>query len=180
MANYFGEQRFGRQGYNLDKAWTMLTQGRRERDRHRRGLYLSAARSALFNQVLGWRIAQQTWNTILSGERAMLDGSQATFVVETPDAALHERARQLDIHPTGPLYGRGDSGVGAAVQALESEVLAAYAPWREGLENAGLSHQRRALRVRIGNLHWSLAEPGELALEFDLPRAPMRPSCSAN
>ena len=192
MANYFGKQRFGLQGQNLQKAWTMLTRGRRERDRHRRGLYLSAARSALFNQVLGRRVLAGTWNNILVGERAMLDGSQATFAVAVPRVSQHEdhgagqdsddgsqgdleatvlaRARQLDIHPTGPLWGRGDRGVDGDVLALEMEVLEPYLEWREGLEKAGLNHERRALRVALRTLAWSLAGSGNVEINFDLPR----------
>lgn len=50
VPNYFGEQRFGREAGNLARAEAMLSG--RWRDRHQRGLYLSAARSALFNAVL--------------------------------------------------------------------------------------------------------------------------------
>ncbi|MDQ3618292.1 MAG: tRNA pseudouridine(13) synthase TruD, partial [Pseudomonadota bacterium] len=53
VPNYFGEQRFGRDGDNIANALAMFA-GRRVR-REQRGLLLSAARSELFNRVLAAR-----------------------------------------------------------------------------------------------------------------------------
>jgi tRNA pseudouridine13 synthase len=50
--NYFGEQRFGWQGNNLHKASDLIARGRLKGNRHATGLYLSAARSWLFNLML--------------------------------------------------------------------------------------------------------------------------------
>jgi len=71
VPNYFGEQRFGRGGSNLQAAQSMFA-GHRVKDRHLRGLYLSAARSFLFNEVLAARIAEGNWNQVLAGEALML------------------------------------------------------------------------------------------------------------
>jgi tRNA pseudouridine13 synthase len=66
--NYFGPQRFGHHGNNLQHAQRMLCDGQRVRERHRRGLCLSAARSALFNQVLAARVRDNSWAALLAGE----------------------------------------------------------------------------------------------------------------
>ena len=50
--NYFGEQRFGWRGNNLHKVSELVDQGRLKGNRHSTGLYLSAARSWLFNLTL--------------------------------------------------------------------------------------------------------------------------------
>jgi tRNA pseudouridine13 synthase len=47
IANYYGEQRFGNQGQNVNKALTMFRGDKVKREQ--RSLYLSAARSYLFN-----------------------------------------------------------------------------------------------------------------------------------
>jgi len=54
--NYFGEQRFGHDGNNLDHGWALL-QKRKLRHHKKKAIYLSALRSFLFNQVLSARIA---------------------------------------------------------------------------------------------------------------------------
>ncbi|MBT8103881.1 MAG: tRNA pseudouridine(13) synthase TruD, partial [Gammaproteobacteria bacterium] len=73
VPNYFGEQRFGRGGSNvaLAGAWS---QGKRL-PRHKRSIAISAARSYLFNQILDARVRDQSWNRLVSGDVANLDGS---------------------------------------------------------------------------------------------------------
>ena len=45
---------------------------------------LSAARSELFNRVLGARVHAQRWDTGLDGEVWMLDGSRSVFMAVRP------------------------------------------------------------------------------------------------
>ncbi|HUH89890.1 MAG TPA: tRNA pseudouridine(13) synthase TruD, partial [Lysobacter sp.] len=103
VPNYFGEQRFGHGGDNVGQALAMFA-GRRVR-REERGMLLSAARSALFNQVLAARVARDCWDTPLEGEVWMLDGSRSVFGPEPFNDALAQRLAAFDIHPSGPLWG---------------------------------------------------------------------------
>ena len=77
IPNYFGEQRFGRGGDNVESARRMFS-GERVR-REQRSIYLSAARSEIFNAVVGGRINAGNWNTGAAGEVWMLDGTQSVF-----------------------------------------------------------------------------------------------------
>ena len=52
VPNYFGEQRFGRQGNNLNRASELIVAGRLKGNRQGTGMYLSAARSWLYNLLL--------------------------------------------------------------------------------------------------------------------------------
>lgn len=61
VPNYFGEQRFGRDCGNLDRADALLAGKIRVRDHQKRGLYLSAARSYLFNLILSARVKDNSW-----------------------------------------------------------------------------------------------------------------------
>jgi len=168
VPNYFGEQRFGHGHGNLHRA-VALFQGRlRERDRHRRGLCLSAARAFLFNLVLSRRVHEQSWQAVLEGEALMPDGSHGFFVAEHPDAEIEARLRRQEIHPSGPLWGQGRPPVQGAALALEEAVLAAHVTLREGLERAGLRQERRPLRLPIPDLQWRLADT-TLELSFFLP-----------
>lgn len=167
--NGFGEQRFG--GNNIARARALFAgELRRKPSRHKRGFYLSAARSLLFNQVLERRIRDGSWNRILPGDVAMLDGSQAFFVPEPEDGEVQGRCERLDLHPSGPLAGAGDSPVSDSVAALEQQVFDDEPDLVRGLEHFRLRHERRALRMRVGELEWNRIGPNTLQLTFTLGR----------
>lgn len=169
VPNYFGEQRFGREGDNLDAARSMFA-GRRV-GREKRGILLSAARSELFNRVLAARVEAGTWNTALEGEVWMLDGTRSVFGPVELDDMLLQRLASFDVHPTGPLWGRGALRTTGAALAVESAALGDddAMTLREGLERAGLGQERRSLRLRPQCLEWTWREPHVLELRFQLP-----------
>ena len=105
VPNYFGEQRFGHDGGNIELAYEVLAGKRVKRDT--RSIAISAARSFLFNHILDARVRDGSWNQLLDGERANLDGSGSVFDVTTVDDELRERCEQLDLHPTATLWGDG-------------------------------------------------------------------------
>ncbi len=169
VPNYFGEQRFGQDAGNLDKAEAMFKGTLKVRDRHVRGLYLSAARSQLFNQVLSQRVAAGTWNRALPGEALMLEGTHSVFVADTIDATIEQRLAAFDIHPTGPLWGRGTSLARDQALAIEQAALAGDEIFRSGLEQAGLAQERRALRLPVAELQWQFPSRDSVQLSFRLP-----------
>lgn len=169
MPNYFGEQRFGHDGGNLVAAQALFAGRSRRVDRQQRGLYLSAARSLLFNRVLAVRVEQGSWNRLLEGERVMLDGSASSFQAQQIDEELQGRLQAMDVHPSGPLWGRDNPTVSAAAAQLEAEILAGWELWQAGLERAGAEGDRRALRAPVRNLGW-VQEDGDLVLRFSLPK----------
>ena len=98
LPNYFGEQRFGREGDNVAAARRMFAGARVKREQ--RSIYLSAARSAIFNAVLAARIAAGEWNRGREGEVWMLDGTHSVFGPQPMDETLRARCEAQDIHPT--------------------------------------------------------------------------------
>ena len=169
VPNYFGEQRFGRDAGNLHCAQQLFANPRRRMPRNRRSLALSAVRSFLFNQVLSQRVNAATWNVPVDGDAMQLSGSHSYFIADSTDAELPGRARKKDIHPSGPLHGRGEPPVRGACRQLEHDVLAAHADWCAGLEAAGLNQERRALRLMVQELGWRRTGAADLLLEFSLP-----------
>ncbi|MBD9469521.1 tRNA pseudouridine(13) synthase TruD [Pseudoxanthomonas sp. PXM01] len=169
LPNWFGEQRFGRDGGNVAAALAMFA-GRRVR-REQRSLLISAARSELFNRVLAARLADGSWNRGIDGEVWMLAGSRSVFGPEPWSEQLAQRLEDFDIHPTGPLWGAGEPRTQAV--AREREVLALQdddaLALRQGLEREGLRQERRALRLRPDGLAWSWLSPDALRLVFSLP-----------
>lgn len=170
VPNLFGTQRFGRGGANAEHARAMLRGELRVRDRKTRGLYLSALRSLLFNRVLLARVADGTWATALEGEALVLDGSASFFRSDAVDAQLQGRVDSGDVHPSGPLCGRGEPPVGGQVRALEERVLAPERELIEALGGLGLQHERRSLRLPVRGLEWSRGGDATLELRFELPR----------
>ncbi|QFU02681.1 tRNA pseudouridine synthase D [Halomonas sp. THAF5a] len=172
VANYFGPQRFGPHGRNLQRARGVLARGWRKRD-DRDGMLLSAARSFLFNELLAARIRDGSWATPLPGEVVMLDGSASQFGVAPEEAEglveLRERAARLDLHPAGALWGSGDSRAAGEAGAREAAVMARYPHLCDGLERAGVRLGRRALRLRLGEPSLARCD-GALWLSFSLPR----------
>ena len=167
VPNYFGPQRFGWGGGNLAGAERLFA-GRRESDRGRRGLYLSAARSLLFNRVLSARVTDGTWNRALPGDLMTFSGSHSLFTADAATAA-DARLEWLDLHPTGPLPGRGGKHPVGDPAKLEETVLGACPGYLRGLEAAGLRAERRALRLPVAQLHWREEEPGTWRIGFRLP-----------
>jgi tRNA pseudouridine13 synthase len=169
VPNYFGEQRFGRDGDNVGNALAMFA-GRRVARAQRTHL-LSAARSQLFNRVLAARVEAGAWDTALDGEVWMLDGSRSVFGPLPFDEALAARVAAFDIHPSAPLWGRGELRSAGAAEKLELDALADVESLalRAGLEVAGLKQERRATRLRPRDLAWTWLEPQSLELRFELP-----------
>ena len=167
--NYFGAQRFGREGANLGLAQRWFAEGRAPRGRTERSFALSAARATIFNAVLAARVGAGNWDRLEVGDVANLDGSGSIFVVEALDPDLERRCRELDLHPTGPLWGRGEPRVREVPAALERAVGERHEVFASGLAAAGLEQERRALRIRVGALEWAF-EGGDLTLGFELPR----------
>lgn len=169
LPNWFGEQRFGRDGGNVAAALAMFG-GRRVR-RDQRSMLLSAARSELFNRVLAARIAAGNWNRGTDGEVWMLEGSRSVFGPEPWNEVLAQRLEVFDIHPSGPLWGEGEPRTTGACRELELAALADDTAMRlrAGLEQAGLRQERRALRLRPQGLTWEWRGDDVLSLAFALP-----------
>lgn len=166
VPNYFGEQRFGREGGNVAQARGMFA-GRRV-DRDKRHFLLSAARSHIFNAVLAARVERDAWDSPMEGEIWSLAGSRSWFGPEPFDATLSQRLAEGDIHPSGPLWGRGDTPARDEVASLENAMAAENADLAEGLVVAKMDQERRALRMIPKNLAWRWLDDGALELSFEL------------
>jgi len=165
VPNYFGPQRFGRDGANLVAAGASRQRLRPQE----RGFVLSATRSVIFNAVLAERVAAGSWRELRCGDLANLDGRGSFFPVDALDSSLAGRCERLEIHPTGPLWGAGLPSTRAAVLELESRVAARFAGECARCAAAGLRQERRSLRLRVQELSCS-AEAHAVVLRFRLGR----------
>jgi tRNA pseudouridine13 synthase len=164
VANYFGPQRFGRELQNLRRA---VDSGARIET-----FALSAARSLVFNAVLATRVEYGTWDRLQVGDLANIDGRNSFFAVDALDAALEQRLAALQIHPTGPLFGRSSGiGPGGAVIALEQACFLTHESYCAYVRRAGAAAARRPLRLRVEALDYRWLEHTagrDLELRFTL------------
>lgn len=149
--NYFGPQRFGIGGANLDRAMSLdpTTLNRRGRPggkgrggKKRAGsegsknvLYFSAARSWLFNEVLAVRVEDGTW--------------------VAPEA-------------TGPLWGDGGTTASGAMETLERDVVAQTPGLADLFSVTRMKPERRPLAVKPEQLVWQWLDQDSLELAFFL------------
>lgn len=174
VPNYFGSQRFGHDFGNLEKGIALLKGEFKERQRNKKGIYISAVRSWLFNQLLSMRIANGLWDTVQQGDALMIDGSQSCFVEEQLSEEqlseeLEQRLNSQQIHLTGPMWGRGEILAQGAAAEWERATVAQWHWVAELLENIGLKQERRALRLCPQNISLEILSPEECWIEFELP-----------
>lgn len=170
VPNYFGEQRFGFSGNNLNKALDWFEKEYKIKQQNKRSLLLSSARSWLFNLVLSTRLKNNDWLSVYEKEPLNLSGSKSYFVSEDKNVD-QKRLMAMDVHTTGPLWGRGIDKVlpGSSLRSLEESVLVNHPLFLKGLEQAGLSYDRRPLRFVPQNLIWNI-NGNRISLKFSLSR----------
>ena len=145
VPNYFGPQRFGRDGRNVEQAMKWINNGKPTISSFLKSIYISALRSHLFNAVLAERVRMRNWNTLISGDVVVGD------------------------QPTGPMWGRGRSSASELAAYVENCVLKDFCDERDALEWVGLRHERRPLTVYPENLEL-LKEDNQVRLRFSLSK----------
>ena len=153
VPNYFGPQRFGRGGANVDLA-NVWASGKRL-PRHKRSIAISSARSFLFNELLQQRVLDGSWNRLLAGDIANLDGTGSVFAVEALDQELEQRCREMDIHPAAELPGDGSNCGNDA--------------WQIAFDKARVKPGSRSLRLRVQDLQ-AQSDDDSITLSFALGR----------
>ncbi|MDE4455013.1 tRNA pseudouridine(13) synthase TruD [Psychrobacter sp. DAB_AL62B] len=186
VPNYFGPQRFGRNGNNIRTALALFDRPaqqsrpqpkkskRKSAPREQNTMELSAARSLIFNEILAARVRDGSWDTGLAGEVFNLDGSGSIFASEEIDDTLQARVKTGDIHPTGVLWGVGNDKVSGIAAAIETDIVDQSPLLNQlaaGLEQRDIKAQRRALRLPIEALSWEWHDKDDeqaLVLNFTL------------
>lgn len=169
VPNYYGEQRFGHAGQNLNKAAAMFA-GKRVKDRNLRSMLLSSARSYLFNSVVSARIQRGLQQQLLLGDVLMLQGTNSFFVFDDESQRAQTEARILagDVGFSAPLWGRGEVLPRAQAAVIESEAMPELGNFADGLERAGLKQERRQLSLLPQAFSWQWVGQ-DLHLSMQLP-----------
>lgn len=166
VPNYFGEQRFGFKGNNLNWA-DRMADGEVIKNKKIKGFALSASRSYLFNQVISERISQGIFNKPQQGDVFMLSGSNS-FFSESVTEDIETRLNERDIHISAPLFGQGELVSTEQTLALEAQVVEPFENWLNMLVDNGLKQERRSIVLYPENLTWQQVEQ-DVHVSFDLP-----------
>jgi len=145
IPNYFGAQRFGHDGGNIEQGRLMVTREMHVRNKKKKSIYLSAVRSLVFNDILAERINAGLWGKVLEGD-------------------VLDPAKQA----TGALWGRGRISTTGDAAVLENSIAERHAALCEGMEHAGLTQDRRTLAAIPGDLTWNWLGSTQLHLTFSL------------
>lgn len=171
VPHYFGLQRFGRSGSNLDAAKRVARRNPKGLPRlhPKDGMAASAARSAGFNAVLAHRIEAYQWLAVTVGDVVSLAGRGSHFSV-TADELSSAQSRILSgaLDPTAPMAGKRSktSGLQAETEAVVLRTDPELFDWMKRLFR---DEDRRA--VRLLPKHLEAERSGNtLELLFWLPK----------
>jgi tRNA pseudouridine13 synthase len=178
LPDYFGEQRFGRGGDNVDVGLRRLGAARRARA----DIVVSAGQSALFNLYLGLRRERGLLARALAGDLLKKRATGGLFVCEDPTVD-QSRLDAGELVATGPVFGSRMRAPppDSPAAALEAEVLARARIDAQALRalGRGVPGTRRPLAIDVGSVEVaavdaarsSTGEPlaAGVCLSFELP-----------
>jgi len=169
VPNYFGEQRFGIEGGNIERAKALFS-GTKVKDKKKRGIYLSAARSLLFNELVNQRVEDNMFDQLQAGDVLMLAGTQSVFPVEYVDGVLQKRFIEKDVDITAPLWGTGALMTAGEPNRLEQKLTDKFGDFCQGLEKFGLKQERRRIRLTLSEGQVETEQDNNIVhLSFFLP-----------
>jgi len=170
VPNYFGSQRFGHHGNNIDRALRWSRGEINVKERSKRSFYLSSARSALFNLVVNDRLQRFGREYVLPGDALQLAGRGSWFVATDDDMpTLPARVASGELMLTAPLPGDGEPGSAGEALAFEQACLAGQPELLALLRRERVEPARRALLLRPADMRWCWQDERILELSFALP-----------
>jgi tRNA pseudouridine13 synthase len=166
VPNYFGSQRFGNDGNNLEEARRWGRENVRTRNQNKRSLYLSAARSWIFNRIVSARLERELFDKFITGDVAQT--SAGNLVVDADNMA-EMQAQLIDgkASITAALAGDNALPTQADAQALEQPFLDEEPDLMALIRGNRMRHDRRNIALKPQDLDWSV-EGNNITLTFSL------------
>lgn len=166
VPNYFGSQRFGNEGNNLSEARRWGRDNVRTRNQNKRSLYLSAARSWIFNLILSERIEQGIFSQAIEGDIVLHNGAQEPVTdtnLEQMNESISSGTSSLSVALAG------DNALPTSGKALEIEQkhVDAEPDLMALIRGNRMRHDRRAAALKPQDLAWKV-EQDNVILSFSL------------
>lgn len=167
--NWYGEQRFGRDGDNAERGLAIVRGDKPPRDRKLARLLLSALQSKLFNEWLVARIGDGLYARVIGGDLLHKAGG-GQFVCEDPSVD-EPRLLAGELAVTGPMFGHSMRAPAGEAAEREQRILEAagltagtFASVRAIAEGT-----RRDATIHVGAPAVRSVEPGVIEVSFSLP-----------
>jgi tRNA pseudouridine13 synthase len=122
LPNYYGEQRIGRGGKNVQEGWAILQGQKTFTDRWLSKLLISGYQSYLCNRYLAERVRRGLFDKLLLGDIAKKHDTGGIFWVNDPRIE-QRRYNAQEISFTAPMYGYQMSQPLGEAATLEAEIL---------------------------------------------------------
>jgi tRNA pseudouridine13 synthase len=172
LPNYFGPQRFGHDGANVERGLAVLQRKQYVKDRWLRRFLMSAFQSFLCNQYLTKRVESGHFGHLLPGDVAKKYDTGGMFDVE--DVATEQvRYANHEISFTAPMFGAKMRQAGGEAGALEAEILEQAGVEPTAFARAKVDGTRRLGRLLLDDLEVAPAGDGEssaLVVRFSLSK----------
>ncbi len=166
VPNYFGNQRFGKNGNNITAAREWGQDKFRVKDKSKRSFYLSAARSYLFNQVVSARIQAERFHVPMQGD-LLIDSADNTHLVD--DLAQANNLLQDGWQISAPMTGDNALPTQADAQAYEQGIIDKEPDLLKIIRDNRMRHDRRAMLLMPQDMSWEQNAENTLVIRFTLP-----------
>lgn len=168
VPNYYGSQRFGRDGNNLIEARRWGRDNVRTRNQNKRSMYLSTARSWIFNQILSHRIEQHVFDQLMEGDLVQSPQGETISVESKNITTLQSQLEEGHVVLTAALAGDNALPTKAEAQVLESQFLEAEPDLMKLIQGNRMRHDRRVVGLQAENMNWQV-DKHDIVVSFSLP-----------
>ncbi len=169
--NWYGEQRFGRDGDNAEKGLAIVRGERPPRDRKLARLLVSSLQSKLFNDWLVARMRDGLYARVLDGD--VLHKTGGGMFACTEPTVDEPRLLAGELVVTGPMFGdrMRSATEGTPAAARESATLEAanLLPGSFATVRSIAEGTRRDASISVGDPQVRDIEPGVIEVAFSLP-----------
>ncbi len=166
VPNYFGNQRFGKDGNNLNEARRWGRENVRTRDQNQRSLYLSTARSWIFNRIVSSRIEQNCFYRFVEGDVALFNGEQI-LVSSEQVTEFNQLLSQDEAQISAALAGDNALPTQLEAQRLEQLFIDEEEDLMKLIRGNRMRHDRRAISLKAQDLTWQV-DGDSITLKFAL------------
>ncbi|MGO1298642.1 MAG: tRNA pseudouridine(13) synthase TruD, partial [Vibrio sp.] len=166
VPNYFGSQRFGREGNNLHEARRWGRENVRTRNSNKRSMYLSTARSWIFNHIVSQRIEQGIFERVIAGDVVQCDG-ELRLAEQATVPALQASVDNQQAMITAALAGDNALPTQGRVLEIEQACVDQEDDLMALIRGNRMRHDRRGVSLHAQNFHWSV-DNDMITLKFEL------------
>lgn len=166
VPNYFGSQRFGNDGNNLEEARRWGRENVRTRNQNKRSMYLSAARSWIFNHIVSARLENGVFDKLIDGDIAQTQ-SGTQLIDASNIAELQAQLMQGEVSITAALAGDNALPTQSDALVLEQPFLDEEPDLMALIRGNRMRHDRRDIALKPQDLTWTV-DGNNITLTFSL------------